>query len=65
MLKKGNLCLEWTFFDNYGSKLSYSGQHFGPIVGGYCFHSGLIIHNDTVSDCVKLFHLRGGGGWLQ
>ena len=37
-------------FDNYGSKLSYSGQHFGPSVGCYCFHSALISNKDTVSD---------------
>ena len=30
------------FFDNYGSKLSNSGQHFGPSVGCYCVHSALI-----------------------
>ena len=31
------------FFDNYGSKLSYSGQHFVPSVGYYCFHSIMIL----------------------
>ena len=46
--------LNGPFFDNYGSKLSYSGQHFGPSVGCYCLHSALIINNDTVGDCVKL-----------
>ena len=45
------------FFDNYGSKLSNSGQHFGPSVGCYCVHSALISHKDTVSDCVQQFHL--------
>ena len=51
------------FFDNYGSKLSNWGQHFGPSVGCYCFHSVLISHKDTVSDCVQQFHLIVA--WLQ
>ena len=50
-------------FDNYGSKLSYSGQHFGPSVGCCCFHSALISNKDTVSDCVHQFHLLVA--WLQ
>ena len=50
-------------FDNYGSKLSYSGQHFGPSVGCYCFHSAIISNKDTVSDCVHQFHLLVV--WLQ
>ena len=37
-------------FDNYGSKLSYSGQHFGPSVGCYCFHSALISNSEQSSN---------------
>ena len=51
------------FFDNYGTKLSNLGQHFGPSVGCYCFHSAFISHKDTVSDCVQQFHLLVA--WLQ
>ena len=51
------------FFDNYGSKLSNSGQYFGPSVGCYCFYSALFSDKDTVSDCVQQFHLIVA--WLQ
>ena len=55
MLKMAIFVLNGPYFYNYGPKLSYSGQHFGPSGGCYCFHSALISHNDTVSNCVKLW----------
>ena len=52
MLKMVIFVSNGPFFDNYGSKLSNSGQNFGPTVGCYCFHSALISHKDIVSDCM-------------
>ena len=51
MLKMTVFVSNGPVFDNYASQLSYSGQHFGPSVGYYCFHSALISHKDTVNDC--------------
>ena len=63
MLKMAIFVSNGPVFDNYGSKLSVSGQHFGPNVGCYCFHSALMSHKDTVTDCVHQFPLLVA--WLQ
>ena len=46
MLKMTIFVSNGPVFDNDGSKLGYSGQHFGLSVGCYCFHSALISHKD-------------------
>ena len=52
MLKMAIFVTNGPVFDNYGSRFSNSGQHFGPSVGCYCVYSALNSHKDTVSDCV-------------
>ena len=63
MLKMASFVSNGPVFGQLWVKLSKSGQHFGPSVGCYCFHSGLISHKDAVSDCVQQFHLLVA--WLQ